>query len=159
MSRPRRLSTISYVGPARYFLTFSTRDRIEAFRDVEVVTLTLDQFRRTAGDEKFALLAYCLMPDHAHLLVEGLDHDSDLTRFAKMAKQRSGSVYRRRRGSRLWQEGYYERVLRDEDDAFQIARYVLNNPVRAELVVNPADYPYLGSDQWTLEELLESVAR
>jgi REP element-mobilizing transposase RayT len=59
------------------------------------------------------------MPDHAYLLVEGLAHDSDLRCFAKMAKQRSGGVYRRRWGQRLWQEGYYERVLRDEDDAFR----------------------------------------
>jgi putative transposase len=158
MSRPQRLSTISYVGPARYFLTFCTRERLEAFRDADVVALTLDQFRRTAEDEKFAILAYCLMPDHAHLLVDAVDQDSDFKRFAKMAKQRSGGVYRKRRGSRLWQEGYYERVLRDEDDVLQIARYILNNPVRAGLGESPADYPHLGSDRWSLEELLESVA-
>jgi putative transposase len=158
MSRPRRLSTSSYVGLARYSLTFCTRDRLVAFKRADVVALALDQFRRTATDEKFAILTYCLMPDHAHLLVEGCDRDSDLRRFAKMAKQRSGGLYRRRYGQSLWQEGYHDRVLRDEDDALQIARYVVNNPVRAGLVKSPADYPYLGSDQWTLDELLGSVA-
>ena len=72
----------------------------------------MEQFRRTALLERFAILAYCLMPDHVHLLVEGLTDTSDLTRFAKMAKQRSGGIYRRRFGKRLWQEGYFERVLR-----------------------------------------------
>jgi hypothetical protein len=31
----------------------------------------------------------------------------------------------------LWQEGYFDRVLREEDDVFDVARYVLKNPVRA----------------------------
>jgi putative transposase len=128
MSRPKRLANISYVGRARYFLTFCTYGRIEALDDPEVAARTLEQFRRTAALEQFAILAYCLMPDHVHLLVEGMTVTSDLRRFVKMAKQRSGGVHRRRHGVRLWQEGYYERVLRDRDDAPDFVRYIANNP-------------------------------
>jgi REP-associated tyrosine transposase len=73
------------------------------------------------------------MPDHVHLLVEGLSASSDLKRFAKMAKQRSGGVHRRRCGQRLWQEGYFDRVLRDRDDPSAIARYIIDNPIEAGL--------------------------
>ena len=128
MSRPKRLSNISYVGRARYFLTFCTYERLKAFTNPEIATGTLEQFRRTATIEQFAILAYCVMPDHVHLLVEGMTATSDLRRFAKMGKQRSGGVYRRRQGHRLWQEGYYERVLRDADDAPDFARYIIENP-------------------------------
>jgi len=36
-------------------------------------------------------------------------------------------------------------------------RYVLDNPVRASLVGHPEEYPYAGSDRWTVAELLESL--
>ncbi len=58
---------------------------------------------------------------------------------------------------RLWQEGYYERVLRDDDASRDIARYIIANPVRGGLVTSPIEYPYSGSDVWTLQELLEDV--
>lgn len=97
------------------------------------------------------------MPDHLHLLVEGLRHDSDLRRLVKLAKQRSGVVYASDHYTGLWQEGYYERVLRQTDDAMSVARYILENPVRAGLVRNAQDYPFLGSDRWTIEQLIDSL--
>jgi len=153
MSRPKRLPHVSYVGKARYFLTFCVRDRCEAFKDSEAAESTLSQFQRTAVEERFALLAYCLMPDHAHLLVEGLDETSDLRRFAKLAKQRSSALHKKNTGHRLWQEGYFERVLRDDDSGPEYARYIVNNPMRKGLVASPRDYPHTGSDAWTIEEL------
>ena len=104
-----------------------------------------------------AILAYCFMPDHFHLLVEGVTATADLRRFVKLAKQRSGAVYALEKHEPLWQEGYYERVLRAEDDTKQIARYILDNPVRGSLVENPVDYPHLGSDVWELRDLFDSL--
>jgi putative transposase len=129
------------VGRAIYFLTFCTYQRAKTFADPDVVAKTLEQFRRTAAIEQFAIRAYCLMPDHAHLLVEGISSASDLQRFAKMAKQRSGGLYRRRSGVRLWQEGYFERVLRHSEDVRSIAQYIVDNPIRAGF---PPDYPHVG---------------
>ena len=157
MSRPKRLDGFDYIGRYRYFLTFCAHDRLPVFKDMHVVEQTLVQFRRTSTIERFAILAYCVMPDHAHLLVEGLEPDSDFKRFAKMAKQRSGGAHARLQHARLWQEGYYERVLRDDAEARELARYIINTPVRADLVESPADYPVLGSDVWSLAELLESI--
>ena len=157
MSRPKRLENFDYLGPYQYFLTFCVRDRLLVFSDRQVAEQTLMQFRRTATMEHFALLAYCVMPDHAHLLIEGVSSDSDFKRFAKMAKQRSGGLYARTRHQRLWQDGYFERVLRDDADAREFARYVVNNPVRAGLVESPEEYPFVGSDVWSLKELLESI--
>ena len=157
MARPPRIKGFDYVGPFRYFLTFCAIDRRATFEDAAAVALVLAQFRRTAHEWSFAILAYCFMPDHVHLLVEGTTAHADLRRVAKRLKQGSGQAWKCRTGSRLWQEGYYDRVLRPEDDAKAVARYILENPVRAGLVAHPSQYPYLGSDVWTLKELLESV--
>jgi putative transposase len=97
------------------------------------------------------------MPDHSHILVEALDDLSDLRKFCKLGKQRPGQIHARRVGGPLWQEGYYDRVLRKDEDLRTVARYLLNNPLRAGLVTKPIDYPYLGSDRWTVAEIIDST--
>jgi REP element-mobilizing transposase RayT len=156
MTRPRRLEGFSYIGLARYFLTFCTRNRRKVFFDEVIVSMTMLEFRQAANREEFAILAFCVMPDHSHLLVEGATDRSDLRRFVKSAKQQSGAAYALRHAEPLWQEGYYERVLRADEDLRGIARYILWNPVRAGLVRTPVEYPYIGSDVWSIEELIES---
>ena len=157
MSRPRRIPGFTYLGPYRYFLTFCTFDRHKTFRDPATVTLVLAQFRRTTQTSAFALLAYCVMPDHVHLLVEGHTAGADLPMFVKRLKQSSGQAYSRRTKQPLWQEGYYDRVLRPADDAKGVARYSVSNPIRAGMVPVPSEYPHVGSDVWSLEELIDSV--
>ena len=153
VSRPKRLSNRSYVGQAGYFLTFCVRDRRSVFIEASLVEDTLAHIQRTAREESFALLAYCFMPDHLHLLVTGQKENSDLRSFVKSCKERSGRKYRKRFGERLWQEGYFERVLRNPADARKCAEYIVSNPVRAGLVVRAEEYDYLGVTPWAIDEL------
>lgn len=159
MSRPPRLDSFDYTGPYRYFLTICTHGRRPCFTDADTVDLVLAQFRLTAREEEFEILAYCFMSDHLHLLVSGASDRADLTQFVKIAKQRAGFSFRRARGEILWQEGYYDHVLRDEDDTAAVARYIIENPVRAGLVTEPAEYLFWGSDVFTREQLLEFEER
>jgi putative transposase len=156
MSRPPRIPGFSYVGRHRYFLTICAFQRQRLFACPRTVFDTLLQFRITRSMEAFELSAYCFMPDHVHLLIEGLEDRSDFKRFCKLAKQRSGSAHSRRQSGPLWQEGYHDRVLRENDDSLSAAGYLLSNPVRAGLVTTPMDFPYLGSDRWTVRELIEA---
>ena len=146
--RPTRLRGFSYIGFYRYHLRFSTNgDRLFAKRDL--VDAALLEIRRTAGDEGFALLAYCFMPGHLHLLVEGERESSDLRRFARLSKQRVSYVHRTQfRIATTWQDGYFERVLRAEEATEVVVRYVLDNPVRAGLVTLAEDYPFSGALYW-----------
>jgi REP element-mobilizing transposase RayT len=99
------------------------------------------------------------MPDHLHALLEGLSGRSDFRRCAKMAKQRSGAAYALKAEMPLWQKGYYEHVLRDEEDSREIAFYIIANPVRAGLVRSPDEYPLSGSDSWSIRDLMTWVTR
>jgi hypothetical protein len=62
------------------------RDR-PAFEDAGIASETLAHFLRVSAADSFAVLAYCLMPDHAHLLVRRLSATSDLRLFVKTAKR------------------------------------------------------------------------
>lgn len=87
--RPRRLSADDYRGPNRYSLTFCTADRQRHFTSAPAVDLVLGEFRYTAAHEGYAILVYCFMEDHVHLLVETESETADLQRFVKLMKQRS----------------------------------------------------------------------
>ena len=153
--RPGRVKGFAYSGCHRYFLTLCTCSRREVFRFSTTVEDVLLQIRRSARHEGFVLMAYCFMPDHVHLVAEGINEASDLRRFVTLFKQRSGYRYGRTTRRKLWEVGYYDRVLRDEESTAKVVSYILYNPVKAGLVQRPQDYPYAGSDVFTLQDLLE----
>jgi len=82
------------------------------------------------------------MPDHLHLLVEGLSSSADFRLFLKLVRRRTSVVARSIDLYPLWQDGYYERVLRKEEATPEIIRYIMANPVRAGLVDRWQDYPF-----------------
>jgi putative transposase len=157
--RPKRsrLNPALYVGLQRYFLTFCTSNRSCHFTSDAPFDLVLEQILRTAPDFDVRVNVYCFMPDHVHLLAEGCSEQADMTQFVHRAKQRSGFAFAQRYKQRLWQPSYNDRVLRDDEASLSVARYIIENPVRAGLVESPLDYPYLGSIGYTIEQILEAV--
>jgi putative transposase len=141
----------------RYFLTICTRDRAPVLTDDRTVSLVLDQFLYTAKEQQVAVVAYCVMPDHLHLLVDGEREDADLKKFVTLAKQRAGYRFKARVKRALWQDGYYEHVLRDEETTESIVYYIIANPLRKGLVDNLFDYQFWGSGSCSREELVASI--
>jgi putative transposase len=97
------------------------------------------------------------MPDHLHLLVEALRSTSDLCLFLKNFKQGTSFHYRRSVGGRLWQDSYHDHVLREDEPSEVRAGYLLGNPVRAGLVQQPSEWPYMFSEKYDLQTLLGSI--
>ena len=154
-----RLRGFDYTGGYRYFLTICTRRRACVFVTREAVDAVVVQLLQSSRDERFAVIAYCFMPDHLHLLVEGTDPGSQLTEFVRLFKQRSSFQWKRAFGSELWQRGYFEHVLRSDESAIDVARYILANPLRAGMVQSVENYPFLGSMTMSVRDLLYSVSR
>jgi REP element-mobilizing transposase RayT len=74
-SYPEHLSDFEYVGVHRYFLTFCTFERRRHFNKADHVELVRTNFAQQSAHEHFEIPAYCFMPDHVHLLVEGTQDD------------------------------------------------------------------------------------
>jgi putative transposase len=123
----------------------------------EVVECVWSQILRAADEQSFVVVAYCFMPDHLHLMVEGHSGTSDLKQFISRAKQYSGFHYSKRFNERLWQRYGFERVLRPEETTATVVRYILENPLRAGLARSVQEYPFLGSGLYTLAELVDYV--
>ena len=157
-NNPGHLKGFSYVGLHRYSLTFCTEQRQRLFTDAAAVTLVTQQLVRAASEQKFAVLAYCFMPDHLHVLNEGTADDSDGKRFIKAFKQYSGYYYSQTYRKTLWQRYGFEHVLRDDEVTIQVAKYILANPVRAGLAETVEQYPFVGSLVYELKNLISSTS-
>src|SRR5207248_1955314 len=123
-NQPGHLTSFDYRGLYRYSLTFCTDYRRRLFVDGANVAIALPQILRAASENHFAVLAYCFMPDHLHLVVEALDDQADCRNFIKKAKQYSGFYFSQARGQKLWQRYGYERVLRDDEATLDVVRYI-----------------------------------
>ena len=140
--------------PTIVFVTVDAEHRAAWIAQPNVHRLLLEVWREA---QAWLVGYYLLMPDHLHLLVEGINEHSDLKKFMKDFKQRTGYWYTHEEssiGNKLWQPGYYEHVLRKEEDTPEVLRYILNNPVRKRLVAHYLDYHYSGSLAMTIKEIL-----
>jgi REP element-mobilizing transposase RayT len=45
-------------------------------------------------------------------------------------------------GRPVWQNGFHDHALRQEEDLAEVARYIVANPLRAGLVERLGDYPH-----------------
>ncbi|HEU5259386.1 MAG TPA: transposase [Vicinamibacterales bacterium] len=152
---PRHLATFNYVGTYAYFLTFCTFERNRLFLTAESVAVVHAPVLRVCTAQAFHIDAYCYMPDHLHLVITAMRSDSNLKEFITRAKQTAGFHFKKTTQQTLWQRYGYERVLRNEEEKIAFIRYVIENPVRAELVESPLDYPFWGSSTSSREELLD----
>jgi putative transposase len=95
------------------------------------------------------------MPDHLHAVLEGRSPDADLRLFVSRMKQSTGFYFKKAFGEPLWQRYGHERVIRDDETTSAVIRYVLENPIRAGLAASVREYPFIGSSEYSVEQLVD----
>ncbi len=88
----------------------------------------------------FWLYAYCVMPDHMHLLLA--PHNKNLVTAMRSIKSVAASRVchaRRTRGS-IWQPRYFDNIIRRAKDFSEKMEYIHNNPVVAGLVATASEW-------------------
>ena len=120
-----------------YMLTAVVEERRPVFSDWRAGRLLVGQMRAADQAGMVHSLAWVVMPDHLHWLVE-LKQGS----LAHVKSRSSRSVNLLRGNSEpVWQRGYHDRALRRDEDLKAAARYIVMNPLRAGLVQRLGDYP------------------
>jgi putative transposase len=140
-----RLNGFPYQGCYRYFITLRCHGGKRHFADNNLILTALNILRHTAGQRNFYIWAYCFMPDHLHLLIEGKTENADMSKFISVFKQKTAFRFQRRQSTKLWQPRYYDRVLRKDEETSIVVRYIFENPVRKGIVTDYLQYPYSGS--------------
>lgn len=113
--------------------TFFTDDDYHAY---------LDLLRHWCDWYKVAIWAYCLMPNHVHIIAVPQDKEG-----LRLAISETHRRYTRRINFRhgwrghLWQ-GRFASYPMDESHLLAAARYIELNPVKSKLCQQPEDYPW-----------------
>jgi len=80
-------------------------------------------------------LAFVVMPDHVHWLLQ-LEENGSLSETVRIYKAKVSLILRQQ----IWQRGFHDHALRDDEDLRDTARYIIANPLRAGLVKRAGEY-------------------
>jgi putative transposase len=137
--RPHRLGLV-YVNQPLYFVTFATRDR-KRIASLHRAQLVIERYGHCATLKfNVALGRYVIMPDHVHLFVRGGRNFILSSWIGGLKRAMSVAL----KSQRLWQPGFFDHILRNDESYADKWNYVRDNPVRAGLVEIAENWPYHG---------------
>ena len=148
--RPHRLDRIFSRAPL-YFITFCTRDRQKIDDLHRLAAVFRDYCKRAGRKHNVAVGRYVIMPNHVHFFVRG-NPDFVLSSWVGGLKRamsvaglnQSQAIRLPIQRKSLWQPGFFDHVLRNDESYAQKWEYVRENPVRAGLVAEWHEWPYQG---------------
>jgi putative transposase len=145
-ARIRRL----YVPNALYFIVATVQGRRPIFADESNVELLRETLHRVKEIYPFAMRAYVFLPEHLHLLIQ--IHESTTISEVLHSIQRNLTLnYKRAHGitrkANLWQRGFWDHVIRDEQDLGHF-HYIHYNPVKHGYVKRPENYGHSSFNEY-----------
>ncbi|MBI4262692.1 transposase [Candidatus Uhrbacteria bacterium] len=140
-----------YIGRHPIAFTCCVENRNDCFRDRSTVGAIKSLLQKCLQKFNIDAHVYLFMPDHCHLLLEGQDDAADMYTCMHTFKQQSG-FWLAKNKQMHWQKNFYDHILRKEEDIEKHVRYILNNPVRQDIVEDWKQYPYKGSTLYDLSK-------
>ncbi len=122
--------------------------------DYQAYLTRLSQYRRRYD---YTIHAYCLMPNHVHLLVES--SRQPLAKFMQGLQQSYSQYFnlRHRKSGHVFQGRYKAIVCQQDEYLLQLIRYIHLNPVRAGMVKRPEQYDYSGHGVYLAGKASEAI--
>lgn len=117
-------------------------------RQPEMAAMLVENWRKYEG-VRYELLAWVVMPNHAHVMIR-LQEGMSLPKIVQAWKGYSGrkiAEFLRASGTawnapRIWHREYWDRFIRDARHFQNAMDYIHLNPVKAGLVASPEDWPW-----------------
>ena len=138
--RPRRETVRS--NEDAYFVSTQTVERKPFFRHerwARLMLSTIDHYEGTG----YKLHAYVIMPDHLHLIITPSESVEKSVQLVK-----GGFSFRVKKelewNGEIWQPGFTDHRIRDEEDWARHMEYIRTNPIDARLVKDSLPYEFMG---------------
>jgi len=129
-----RLENYDYSSNGAYFVTICACDRAARFREDEkaIIVRELNALpRRFSG---VTIDTHAIMPDHLHVIFLFVECNWSLPRVVQAFKSLSTAGIKEHSPRwRVWQRGYYDRIIRNDQKLAALREYIVNNPIAADL--------------------------
>jgi len=140
-----------YVPNANCFIVAVTKGRRRVFADAAHADLLLEIMREVRQLKPFSLLAYSIIPDHVNLLLKPTG-EANFSRIM-LSIQRSYTLRLKKlhnitESLSLWQRGFWDHIIRDQEDLRRHFDYIHYNPVKHGLVGRPEDHAHSSYHYW-----------
>lgn len=131
----------AHVPGGSYFFTVVTYARQPLLADRHNIEALGRAFRRVREERPFVMEAFVLLPDHLHCLWTLPEGDADYSSRWRDIKKYASREFLFPPGFRnAWQRGFWEHVIRDENDWQRHLDYIHFNPVKHGWAKAPRDW-------------------
>ena len=143
-----------------FFVTAVAHQRQPHFRRASMAELFLETLFHYREEKLFLLHEFVAMPDHVHLILTPSSKVS-LEKATQRIKGGFSFQVGKNVSSKIevWQPGFTQHLILDEDDFQKHRDYILDNPVRAGLVRHREDYPLSSVHRYFRMDALPDYAK
>jgi REP element-mobilizing transposase RayT len=136
-----------------FFVTTNVAKNLRPFNSLErdqILAVLSDQHHRG----EFFLFGYVVMPTHVHLLLH--PHNKNLIQIMRNLKSRTGFAISQARlaPGPIWQERYFDTIVRHVQNFWQKLEYIHRNPVEAGLAKEPEEWLWSSARHYTRKETI-----
>lgn len=138
MVRPLRME--SETGYYHVMMRGNNKEMI--FKEASEKYYFIEQLLHVVKDNKVSIVAYCIMDNHVHLLVNS--HKESMIQALKWINIKFAGMYnfKYERVGHVFQDRFKSEVINSEDHLLRVMRYIHNNPVKAKIVTNILSYKW-----------------
>ena len=104
------------------------------------------------------IIAYCIMINHAHLLLE-INDVKEMSKFMKMINMKYAMLYNdlEKRVGVVFRNRFESECIHDEKYFYNCIHYIHNNPVKAGIVKNVKEYKFSSANNFDLGKILNEL--
>jgi REP element-mobilizing transposase RayT len=125
-----------------HHVTGRSAGELQVFQEARDCRRFLGLLEQSTAECGWVVYAYCLMPNHVHLLLQTPEPNLGLGMRPVMGRFAQELNRRRSRHGAIWGERFHSRLVASERHALRSAAYIVLNPVRARLVRTAAEWPW-----------------
>jgi putative transposase len=148
-----------YTPNAIVFITCVTRERYPYLKSRTDIDLFFSTLTRVQQTNPFEIIAHVILPDHFHCLIKVNHPSGDFSTVMHSLKRNYTRNYKRAHNIQktlsIWQRGFWDHVIRDEQDFGTHLDYIHWNPIKHGWVNKPEDWPYSTYRDWINEGVYE----
>jgi REP element-mobilizing transposase RayT len=123
--------------------------KVSIFREKSNYLFAISKIKEFSQAKQIAVIAYCLMPNHYHMLVRQ-DGNEPAGNLPQSIFNSYTKAYNKKYGhtGTLFESRFRAKAIRDKNHLLHLCRYIHGNPVKDGLVADPADWHYSNYLDW-----------
>jgi len=132
-----------YIANALVFITCVTQNRVKILKGEQHLGIFWSVLKKAQLLRPFHLFAYVIMPDHFHWIMQLPEENPNFSEVMHSIKRNLTWEFKKELGLnhlQLWQRGFWDHVIRDDDDLKNHFDYIHWNPVKHGYVEDPEDW-------------------